>query len=653
MAYSSRFLAYGTMSSPGSTCEGFVLSGSGFSTIDFTSLYYNPIITSTTTKAGCSPYINPRVSLPAELTSVDPLWKRCEPLYYGAFDPPRVISKTNALSPHNGQAGRVTKAQTNECPTPPPKPGPLRGPDKPDATQAPESTYLDSFDQVHCSDIPQGADKPMTNSQPGSGGQKQAAQPDHKPEASPTPLNGVSQVPAPAAPKVPSPPQNPPQPKAAPTPPMQGSPDQHIAVSKEPDNTPAQPNLPKAGPAPSNVAAQKQQQVIPESSKLQSNPPPASPQPANPPPANPPPANPPRQPSTPNTPAPNPTRESEPLSSQEKSHSEPKGFPKDSTTPDNPQPLQASSTKSKDNGHVQQPAANQAATASDLSQQPKTGPVPAHKSNQIENFVASMASELAGGSKKPAGTEKPETSIHPQSARESQVLNSPETPKTSIGASPIASPKSSDILDDSPRIITSGKSQAPIDRHLGSIEDLKLSHNTRHPTNPGDISILRDMTSDTQNDEHTPKTSQAPTITDNHTTVGDFEFLTNLQTHTSSKSTKPPDDASTTMPSKTIVEEMSRKEKESSRTQTTQPLQQTLECINKAATSSQEISHLHPNLTVRVQLDEHAEAYNEQILQILTLKLANHYASLANAFNTHTIAHLHATVCYQQIRRLF
>ena len=33
--------------------------------------------------------------MPAELTDVDPAWKTCQPLFYGAFDPPRVLTKTN------------------------------------------------------------------------------------------------------------------------------------------------------------------------------------------------------------------------------------------------------------------------------------------------------------------------------------------------------------------------------------------------------------------------------------------------------------------------------------------------------------------------------------------------------------------------------
>ena len=92
--YSSRFLAYGTLSSPNQRCDNNVVVG-GFHTIDFSSLYYDPIVTSTTTKAGCPPFVNPRLSLPAELTDIDPAWKTCQPLHYGAFDPPRALTAAN------------------------------------------------------------------------------------------------------------------------------------------------------------------------------------------------------------------------------------------------------------------------------------------------------------------------------------------------------------------------------------------------------------------------------------------------------------------------------------------------------------------------------------------------------------------------------
>ena len=114
IGYSSRFLAYGTVTFPGPGCnEQYVEDG--FHTIDFSQLYHTPIVTSTVYKAGCAPYANPRLSLPAELTNVDPAWKTCQPLFYGAFDPPSVLSKASRLAPAPADPATVT-------PTPPPVP---------------------------------------------------------------------------------------------------------------------------------------------------------------------------------------------------------------------------------------------------------------------------------------------------------------------------------------------------------------------------------------------------------------------------------------------------------------------------------------------------------------------------------------------------
>ena len=114
IGYSSRFLAYGTLSSPNQRCNENVVVG-GFHTIDFSDLYYHPITTSVTSKAGCPPYINPRLSLPAELTDVDAAWKTCQPLHYGAFDPPRVLTKVD---------GPVSPPPTTDIPKPVPASAP-------------------------------------------------------------------------------------------------------------------------------------------------------------------------------------------------------------------------------------------------------------------------------------------------------------------------------------------------------------------------------------------------------------------------------------------------------------------------------------------------------------------------------------------------
>ena len=114
IGYSSRFLAYGTVTFPGPNCNEQYIED-GFHTIDFSQLYYTSIVTSTVYKPGCAPYANPRLSLPAELTNVDPAWKTCQPLFYGAFDPPSLLSKASRLAPAPVDPAAVT-------PTPPPAP---------------------------------------------------------------------------------------------------------------------------------------------------------------------------------------------------------------------------------------------------------------------------------------------------------------------------------------------------------------------------------------------------------------------------------------------------------------------------------------------------------------------------------------------------
>ena len=114
IGYSSRFLAYGTVTFPGPSCDEQYIED-GFHTIDFSELYYTPIVTTTTYKAGCAPYANPRLSLPADLTDVVPAWKTCQPLFYGAFDPPSILTKASGLAPAPVDPATVT-------PTPPPVP---------------------------------------------------------------------------------------------------------------------------------------------------------------------------------------------------------------------------------------------------------------------------------------------------------------------------------------------------------------------------------------------------------------------------------------------------------------------------------------------------------------------------------------------------
>lgn len=114
IGYSSRFLAYGTVTFPGLGCDEQYVED-GFHTIDFSKLYYTPIVTTTTYKDGCSPYANPRLSLPADLTDIVPAWQTCQPLFYGAFDPPSVLTKASGLAPAQAGPAAVT-------PTPSPVP---------------------------------------------------------------------------------------------------------------------------------------------------------------------------------------------------------------------------------------------------------------------------------------------------------------------------------------------------------------------------------------------------------------------------------------------------------------------------------------------------------------------------------------------------
>lgn len=54
--------------------------------------------------------MNPRISLPLELTNVAPAWASCEPLFYGAFDPPSALKKASRLAPQQIGVGPVTVA---------------------------------------------------------------------------------------------------------------------------------------------------------------------------------------------------------------------------------------------------------------------------------------------------------------------------------------------------------------------------------------------------------------------------------------------------------------------------------------------------------------------------------------------------------------
>ena len=151
--YSNNFLAYGTLEIEGPGCTEDVIVG-GFHTIDLSNLYYNPISPTTTYKAGCAPYVNPRVSMALDLTAAVPAWASCQPLYYGAFDPPSILHKESQLAPPAAGAEPVTNAgpaaptalpagvpaaptPNDPAPTPAPAPAPTYRPPQPEPQQAP------------------------------------------------------------------------------------------------------------------------------------------------------------------------------------------------------------------------------------------------------------------------------------------------------------------------------------------------------------------------------------------------------------------------------------------------------------------------------------------------------------------------------------
>ena len=230
--YSSRFLAYGTLESPGQRCDANVVVD-GFHTIDFKDLYYSPIITSTTTKAGCPPYVNPRLSMPAELTDVDPAWATCQPLYYGAFDPPRALHKANG--------GLGPAAQ------PAPKPAPA-----PQPAHVPVITSTHEVIPVAATEAPSPPAIAAPTSAPASQDTPLAQGP---PQDSPSPQD-------PPAPQGPPTPQDPPasqDPPAPQDPPVNQDPPVH-QDPPVPQNPPVDPgkSTPPGAPQPPNPGSGEQ-----------------------------------------------------------------------------------------------------------------------------------------------------------------------------------------------------------------------------------------------------------------------------------------------------------------------------------------------------------------------------------------------------------
>ena len=143
--YSDSFLAYGTLEIEGPGCTEDVIVG-GFHTIDFSNLYYNPISPTTTYKAGCAPYVNPRVSMALDLTAAVPAWVACQPLYYGAFDPPSILHKENQLAPPTpAPAPAPAPHSPQSAPQPVPAPAIDTPPNPPaDLISAPENPATQS-----------------------------------------------------------------------------------------------------------------------------------------------------------------------------------------------------------------------------------------------------------------------------------------------------------------------------------------------------------------------------------------------------------------------------------------------------------------------------------------------------------------------------
>ena len=167
IGYSSRFLAYGTVVFPGLGCtEQYVKDG--YHTIDFSSLWSTPIVPSTVYKAGCAPYANPRLSIPTEIRFVDPAWQTCEPLFYGAFDPPIILSKASRLAPAPADPAIVT-------PTPPSVPALPPAAQATPAAQTPAATPAPHNDgqKAAAFDLP----APSIDTNPGESAAKTVASP--------------------------------------------------------------------------------------------------------------------------------------------------------------------------------------------------------------------------------------------------------------------------------------------------------------------------------------------------------------------------------------------------------------------------------------------------------------------------------------------
>ena len=97
---------------PGALSTG-VCYHTNWRAINYTELYYPPPDYEVVTQAACSMDIgdprtidsdhilagSPIISLPGDITQIDPLWRTCIPARPGGYDPPRVLSKADNLVP--------------------------------------------------------------------------------------------------------------------------------------------------------------------------------------------------------------------------------------------------------------------------------------------------------------------------------------------------------------------------------------------------------------------------------------------------------------------------------------------------------------------------------------------------------------------------
>lgn len=167
---------------------------------------------------------------PAELTDVDPAWKSCQPLWYGAFDPPRILTKVGQLGPPAIGSGAVTSV------------GPI--------VQALPATVQATPTPATPASTPAKA-TPTT-------------QPPQQDPSIPPPQNSPAKVSPPQAPQV-APPQ-----AAPPAPPPQAAPPQSPQQAASPAPSPVPPPSP---PSPPPHGVQSPQDSAPKAPLPQAPPP--------------------------------------------------------------------------------------------------------------------------------------------------------------------------------------------------------------------------------------------------------------------------------------------------------------------------------------------------------------------------------------------